>query len=71
MQKDNQALPVYSRPAAGARMIGIGESSIWAKAKNDPTFPRPIKLGPRTTVFKTSELLAWAESRTTSKGGSL
>lgn len=69
MPQDHNELPVYSRPAAGARMLGIGESSIWTKAKNDPTFPRPIKLGARTTVFKTAELLAWAESRAAGKGG--
>ncbi len=56
-------LPPFSRPAEAARMLAIGESSLWAKAKHDPGFPRALKLGARTTVFKTAELLAWAEAR--------
>ncbi len=63
MQQDHHELPIYSRPAAAARMLGMGESTLWAKAKNDPTFCKPIKLGARTTVFKTAELLAWVESK--------
>ena len=63
MQQDNHDLPIYSRPARAARLLDQGLSTLWSRAKNDPTFPQPIKLGVRTTVFKTAELLAWAESK--------
>ena len=65
MQKPLAALPIYSRPTQAARLLGIGESTFWARAKSDPSFPKLVKLGARTTVVKTAELLAWAESRST------
>lgn len=44
------------RPAQAAQKLQIGLSSVWWKAKNDPAFPRPFKLSPRTTVFYEHEL---------------
>jgi prophage regulatory protein len=44
------------RPAKAAEKLAIGLSTLWLKAKNDPDFPKPFKLGPRTTIFFESEL---------------
>lgn len=46
-----------------AEIFGIGLSSVWRHVKNDPSFPRPIKLTPRCTVFDADEVAAWFESR--------
>ncbi|WP_038719116.1 helix-turn-helix transcriptional regulator [Burkholderia pseudomallei] len=51
------------RPAAAAQKLGIGLSTLYAKVKNDATFPRPIKIGPRTTVFTESSLDNWMATR--------
>jgi len=51
------------RPAAAAQKLGIGISTLYAKLKTDATFPRPIKIGPRTTVFTESSLDAWLAER--------
>lgn len=51
----------YLRPNAAANKLGIGLSSLWLLIKNDPTFPRPIKLTPRTTVLSERELDAYVE----------
>jgi prophage regulatory protein len=48
--------PRTLRPAKAAEKLQIGLSSVWWKVKNDPTFPRPFKLSPRTTVFYEHEL---------------
>jgi prophage regulatory protein len=34
----------------------MGLSSLWAKCKSDPDFPKPVKLSARTTVFFQEEL---------------
>jgi prophage regulatory protein len=44
------------RPAKAAVKLDIGLSTLWSKAKNDPDFPKPFKLGPRTTLFLENEL---------------
>ncbi|MGV0130349.1 helix-turn-helix transcriptional regulator [Burkholderia gladioli] len=56
------------RPSQAAEKLGIGLSSLWAKAKSESGFPQPVKLGPATTVFIEHELDAYiakciAESR--------
>lgn len=44
------------RPAKAAEKLAIGLSTLWLKTKSDPDFPKPIKLGPRTTIFFENEL---------------
>jgi prophage regulatory protein len=41
------------------RITGKGRTSIY----NDPTFPRPIKIGPRASAWIEAEVIAWIESR--------
>lgn len=43
---------------AGAK-FGRGKSWVWDKIKNDPTFPRPVYLGPKAPVLLEHELEAW------------
>ncbi len=51
-QVSNRAL----RPAKAAEKLGIGLSTLWAKSKTQPNFPKPVKTGPRTTIFLEQEL---------------
>lgn len=44
------------RPAKAADKLDMGLSTLWLRAKTDPGFPKPIKLGPRTTIFLEDEL---------------
>jgi prophage regulatory protein len=44
------------RPAQASEKLGIGLSTLWLRAKNEPDFPKPVKLGPRTTIFFENEL---------------
>lgn len=46
-----------------AAFLGCGVATVWRRTKDDPTFPRPIKLSERVTVWKLSEIEAWVESR--------
>ncbi len=40
-------------------ITGKGRTSIYS----DPTFPRPVKIGPRASAWVESEVMAWIESR--------
>jgi prophage regulatory protein len=51
------------RPTQAARFLGIGESTFWRWAKERPDFPKPIKLGPRTTVYPLDKLTAWRDAQ--------
>lgn len=46
-----------------ASFLGCGVATVWRRTKDDPTFPKPIKLSERVTVWKLSELKAWVDSR--------
>lgn len=50
-----------ARPAQAAALFGIHVSSLWRWVAERPDFPRPRKVGPRTTVFDTAELLAFRD----------
>jgi predicted DNA-binding transcriptional regulator AlpA len=52
---------VYSsmRAKHAAEFLGIARSTLWYWVKTRSDFPRPIKLGPRTTVFPVNELVEW------------
>lgn len=43
-------------------ITGYGGSSIWAMVKAG-TFPRPVKLGPRCTVWLEHEVMEWMRAR--------
>ena len=58
MAQDHQP-PAVLRAKVAAKYLGIGLSSLWRKAKIDPTFPKPIKLGERTTVWRLADLDTW------------
>ena len=44
------------RARQAAQHLGLGESTIWRKAKTEPDFPKPIKLSERVTVWRISDL---------------
>ncbi len=51
------------RPAKVASELGVGLSTMWYYAKNDPTFPKFIKLSPGVSVIDGDELDAWVASK--------
>jgi prophage regulatory protein len=58
------SLPSTSlRPLQAARFLGIGESTFHRWTKERPDFPKPIKLGPRTTVYPMDKLIAWRDAQ--------
>lgn len=58
------SLPSTSlRPAQAAKFLGIGASTFFRWAKQRPDFPKPIKLGSRTTVYPLDKLTAWRDAQ--------
>lgn len=51
----------YWRVGQVAEYFSIGISTVWNRAKNDPEFPKPFRLGARTTVWSKADLVAYAE----------
>lgn len=41
---------IQLRPAEAARRLGIARSTFWKWAKEDPDFPRLIRIGRTTSV---------------------
>jgi prophage regulatory protein len=51
------------RPKDAADFLGIGRSTLWLWAKTRPDFPRPIRIGPRATIFRADELAEWRDKQ--------
>lgn len=47
--------------------LSKGNSWIWDRIKNDPTFPKPIYLSPRSPVLIEQQLDEWLEQRANSR----
>jgi prophage regulatory protein len=52
----------YSRVKTVAEKFSMSPSSVWRKVANG-TFPKPIKLSEKITVWDDEELDAYAESK--------
>ncbi len=62
-QQRTQGKKRYLRVKAVAQFLGVSEPTIWKWSREDK-MPRPIKLGPRTTVWDMSEVTAWVARKT-------
>ncbi len=51
------------RPKDAADLLGVSRSTLYHWAKNDPSFPARIQIGPRSTGWFLHELLSWLEAR--------
>lgn len=50
-----------------AERIGLSVPTVWRRARLDPTFPRPFKLGPQSTAWLEHEVDAWLAQRAASR----
>lgn len=50
-----------ARPRQAAQLFGVHVSTVWRWVAERPDFPKPRKVGPRTTVFDTAELIAFRD----------
>ena len=41
------------------QLLSLGRTSIYQKVKDDPTFPRPVKLTDRAVAWRRADLEAW------------
>lgn len=54
------------RVAQTAAFLGVGLTKVWSLRREDPKFPKPVRLGgdgARAIAFRRSDLLAWIEGR--------
>lgn len=44
-------------------MTGLSKTTIWDLSSNDPDFPKPVKILPQVTAWRSDELQIWMDSR--------
>jgi predicted DNA-binding transcriptional regulator AlpA len=44
-------------------VAGLSEATLYRRAKDDPTFPRLIRIGTRCTRIRAGDLTAWLSSK--------
>ena len=54
----NAPLPRLLRLREVLNLTSLGRSTVWDRARRG-TFPKPAKLGPRTTVWNAAEVEQW------------
>lgn len=59
MQLCKQHQPRFGRAADLASILACHPSAVWRKAAADPSFPQPLNLSRRHTVFDLNQLDAW------------
>ena len=52
---------MFYRAKELAVFLGVGESTVWWRAKNEPNFPKPFKQGENTTVWNIQEVMEYME----------
>lgn len=62
MTHENPPPSAAMRAEAVGAYLGIGASTVWLKSREDPAFPKPRKMGYRTTVWLRAELDAYLAS---------
>ena len=55
--------PAYIQAKNVAKMVGISLSSVYRFAREDQTFPKPIKIGQRINVWSVAEVTQWLECK--------
>ncbi len=64
-----QPLDAASNPSAllkistAAALAGIGTSTLYLKARTDPTFPKLVKMGKRCTRLQAGPYMAWLKAQ--------
>jgi prophage regulatory protein len=53
---------IYYRVEELAEVLGMGESTIWHKAKVGE-FPKPRKISPRITVWDANDVEGWRQQQ--------
>lgn len=53
----------FVRLKAVCELLGLSKSTVWSLSKNDPAFPKPVKISPNCTAWRADELNAWIDSR--------
>jgi predicted DNA-binding transcriptional regulator AlpA len=46
-----------------ARYMGVGISTVWRYAQQDPDFPRPVKLSARCTRWRVGDIRSYLKAR--------
>ena len=59
----NQSACAFYRLPKMCEMLGLSKSSIWSLSRNNPDFPKPVKLSAQCTAWRADEVQAWIESR--------
>ncbi len=57
-QHANPPAPRLLPIAEVVQIVGLGESTIWERSRQG-TFPKPVKLSPRTTRWVSAEVEQW------------
>ena len=53
----------FLRLNAVCDLVGLGKTTVWNLSRNDPDFPKPVKLSARCTAWRADEVQAWIDSR--------
>jgi len=62
-QATSRDVGASARPKVAAWILGVSLATVWRWSATRHDFPKPRKIGPRTTVFVTAELIAFRDKQ--------
>lgn len=71
-QKEKQILQVERailRPEKAAAYVGVSKNTMYRWHREDPTFPRLIRIGQRSSGWRVTDLDAWLDAQAQKSGG--
>jgi predicted DNA-binding transcriptional regulator AlpA len=48
--------------------LGVSPRTIWRWTNRDPSFPKPIRLGPQFRAWDEAEIRGWIEAKKSQRG---
>ncbi|WP_404358074.1 helix-turn-helix transcriptional regulator [Methylotuvimicrobium sp. KM1] len=60
--KTENLTPLFLRISEVVRVTGLSATSIYRLAESSE-FPKPVKLGPRASAWRYTDLIEWANTR--------
>jgi predicted DNA-binding transcriptional regulator AlpA len=67
-QTNQEPLPRYARPKGTAEFLEVARSTLWQWSKTRPNFPKPIKAGPKTTLFDLDAIQLFLDGENAQRG---
>jgi predicted DNA-binding transcriptional regulator AlpA len=63
MHPDDGGIDALIKRSRAFQRMGMSRTTGWRRERDDPTFPKAIRTGPNSWVFRVADVQRWIETR--------